>query len=887
MSNCKRRIVAGALVMLLLSAGCIAPAWLPGHVTKAIAAPSLSPDLVIESITLSPEKPAMGDTITFSVSVKNQGHAAANASKIAFLIDEQTLLSNPVETIDIGVIKVKTFSWTAQPGPHVFRAIIDCDNTIAESVENNNDKTFAFSVFGPDLIIESISWAPLHPSAGDIVSFTVKIKNTGEVRAGVSHVDFFIDGISYGHHGILGIEAGESRNDAFTWVATSGFHKVTAAVDVLNQVIESDESNNTMVTSCTSNEPDLIIESISLSPESPLQNSKVTFTVKVKNQGGSLAGQSSVTLYIDDKVLDAAFVGPLNPGVTASATFDWIVDINQHVFKATTDIENSVKESNESNNTLTISPWQIYPDLIIQDITWTPSNPTLNTPITSTITVKNIGKCAANNIEVTFSIDNAQFYNAMVTELPVNSTSTVLYTWSASKLQHTLKASVDELNSIKETSESNNTLVKTIAVSKSDPSADLIVTNLTCTPGNPILGEKLTVKLEIKNVGVGKANSSYADIYIDARLQDTIYINELEVGATLVKELVISLQGLDYKDTYELSVMLDRNNTVAESNETNNGKSVFFSVSSPDLIVQSIKWSPEVPSAGTQITYDIVIKNIGNLESGDFSIAYFEDDISMGGHHVDSLEPGAVTTMSFMRPAPGANFTFTAVADEVDAIIESNESNNSKTVIFPNVDLAIDSVSWSPANPVELSNVTFTAIIRNRGYGKATGTYVSCIIDGKQISSLTTGEIPAGGTGKVFFVYAFAPGEHTIKLIADVNDEICESNESNNEMTSRFSVLAAPTKTPSPTSQPPQAVKVELPTKTVIPPAKITKPSRTTLKIELVTPAPNKAVADNLSAPPPKWQQIIKSQWFIVGISLFGIALMYILIFLKSRPHKL
>jgi subtilase family serine protease len=181
-------------------------------------------------------------------------------------------------------------------------------------------------VLAPDLAIDVISWAPAEPAIGELVVFTVKVINRGDKMTGISHLDFFIDGNSRNPRSILGIEPGGSVNVIYNWIATAGVHNVRAAADVLNQVTESDEGNNSSDAVCAAKEPDLTISAITLSPAAIPENTTVTFSVTVKNQGGSRAGPSSLTYYIDDSQQYSEFLGPLlKPSsmlitVSASAT---------------------------------------------------------------------------------------------------------------------------------------------------------------------------------------------------------------------------------------------------------------------------------------------------------------------------------------------------------------------------------------------------------------------------------------------------------------------------------------------------------------------------------------------------------------------------------------
>jgi uncharacterized repeat protein (TIGR01451 family) len=883
MHNCKRRVVSGALVILCLLTGLSAPAWPSGNDNITLAATTPAPDLVIESVTFSPELPAIGNTLTFTVTIKNRGDIQAGASQLTCTIDEHHLAASLVGPVYPGAAVIKTFTWKALAGPHVFRAVIDSNDSIAESDETNNDKSYAFSILAPDLAIDAISWTPANPAVGETVIFTVKIINQGDKRAGVFHLDFFIDGNSRGYHSVLGIEAGESATETYAWVATPGLHSVRAAADVLNQVSESDETNNTAEAACATIQPDLTISSITMSPDDISENTTVTFSVNIINQGGSRAEPSSVTFYIEDSRKDSDFLGPLDPGETVTANFTWVAENRPLTFKAIVDVYNQIEESDETNNSGTVTFPQSFPDLLIQDMTWSPSTPLLHDFVSFTITVKNQGNGTSGVTKLSFNIDNAYFYDAIIPELTVNATTTTVFTFMTQLFSHTVEASIDKANFIKESDESNNTMKKTVTSTKLMPSADLVIENLTVSPAKPVIGETLTVTLRVKNQGTGTATLSYAAIYIDSNLMDSVYINELEAGAALTKDVTLPLQGLPFKDSYKVSVLLDCNNSVFETDELNNEKETSFSIYAPDLIIQAIRWSPEAPAAGDGITFDVTVKNRGDLKAGSTNISYYVDKTFMGRHSIEGIEAGTTVIRSFTWVAPAASFIFTAVIDEDNEITESDESNNSRTVDLPAPDLFIDSITWSPENPVEFSPATFTAVIGNRGQRRSAATLLSYYIDGAARLSLNTGEITPGGTTTVVFTYAFLSGEHAIRLVADGKDAIVESNETNNEKTISFSVQSLPTSTSPPA---PESANTTTPP----PPPGTTVTVQTSENLSsqnstlAQTPVPD--VAPNITAAPPKGQGILQSRWLITGTAALGIAVIGVLLLFRKKPKK-
>ena len=203
---------------------------------------TLPPDLIIETITWSPASPSVEDTVTFTVTIKNQGSGKSDYSRVAYYIDDAYLTLDYVDPIDPGASAIETFTWTAQAGSHAIKAVADSNNEVTESDETNNAKTITFPV--PDLIIETITWWPESPSVEGTVTFTVTIKNQGSDKADYSHVAYYIDDAYLTSASVNPIDPGASANKTFRWIAQAGSHIIKAVADGDNFISESDETNN-------------------------------------------------------------------------------------------------------------------------------------------------------------------------------------------------------------------------------------------------------------------------------------------------------------------------------------------------------------------------------------------------------------------------------------------------------------------------------------------------------------------------------------------------------------------------------------------------------------------------------------------------------------------
>ncbi len=144
--------------------------------------------------------------------------------------------------------------------------------------------------------------------------------------------------------------------------------------------------------------------------------------------------------------------------------------------------------------------------------------------------------------------------------------------------------------------------------------------------------------------------------------------------------------------TYYVGVLADNGNVVQESNESNNYASLKITVVAPDLIVTSLSISPNPAIVRDTLTISAVIRNQGDSGAGSFSVAYYVQDTARfipGGKplltvDVASLAAGASLSLPVRQAAAstvgaGTWYLF-LVVDYSGSVIESNESNNIKSV---------------------------------------------------------------------------------------------------------------------------------------------------------------------------------------------------------------
>ena len=203
----------------------------------------------------------------------------------------------------------------------------------------------------------------------------------------------------------------------------------------------------------------------------------------------------------------------------------------------------------------------------------------------------------------------------------------------------------------------------------------------------------------------------------------------------------------------------------------------------PDLIIQEITWSPEVPSAGQTVTFTVVVTNQGKASAVNFYVYYYVD-----GSYKDSdyltLSAGATKMVSFTWSAETGTHTIKAVADYTDLVAESNESNNALEITFSGTllpDLIIQDITWSPTNPSSGHQyITFTVTVKNQGTDVCGFPGFTFFVNGLQVpeSGSVGGSLYPGQVGTAIVGHTLYAGTNIIKFIAHTSS--VESDTSNN-----------------------------------------------------------------------------------------------------------
>ncbi len=739
------------------------------------------PDLIIQDISLSPQDPAMDDTVTITLTVKNQGTAAAGPSQVTCYVDNAILATHSIDSLAAGIMTTRPFTWEAQAGLHTIKAVADPTGAVTETDETNNTRTFTLSTLAPDLIIQSISWSPDAPSRGDSIVFSITVKNQGNSKSRYTKINFYIDGNSRGYQDAASIEPGGTVTKTYNWNALSGTHIIEAVIDEINNVTESDESNNQLSLPFLTSPPDLVIQGIAWSPANPSKYDTVTVNATVENQGSGRSDSCHLAYYIDDEYLSSVSVSPLEAGALTNATFSWTALSKEHKVRVIVDYYQNVKESDETNNEKTVSFLTLAPDLIVEDITWLPADAGSGDTVTFTATIKNQGSGKAETSRVAYYISGGYQGYLNIGALSADAETTITLDWQAITGSNTISIVADCNKILVENREDNNKLTRTVTIIP----PDVIVSDITWSPVNPDIGETVTFTVVVENQGGGGASGFYLAYYMDDIFLTSEFIPVIESGASA--NGTCTWQSQNGRHTFK--AFADYNKRVTENNENNNEDSVVILPNMPDLAVDTVTWSPADIPAGREITFNINIENRGNLNASPSRIAYYIDGAFTGYTDIGQINADAVLTEHLVWVAAAGSHTIEIVADSTNQIDEIDEANNSKVVSLPPPDLLVQDITWSPSNASIGDTVTFTVTLVNQGSNKSQITEAAYYIDGLLAGSLDLPEIESAAAITRSFDWAAVAGIHNIGITADTNNLVTESDETNNNKEISFSTM--------------------------------------------------------------------------------------------------
>ncbi|WP_264373574.1 CARDB domain-containing protein [Paenibacillus psychroresistens] len=292
-------------------------------------------------MTSSPASPIETNAITLTASVKNNGTASAGASTVNFYLGATLVGSAPVGVLAAGSTVVVSKNIGAQnAATYTVSSKVDEANAVIEQNEANNSFTNPASlvvapVASSDLIASTISWTPSNPSAGNVVSYSVSIKNQGTVAsASGAHAvtltltnattNAVVTTLTGSYSGAIAAGATTSLINMGSWTAVNGSYNLTVQLAVDANELAVKQTNNTSTQSFFvgrgANMPFTILEAES--PSNATNGTKLAPNFIPGDFAGEASGRSAVQLDATGEYVEFTLTSSANAFVLRNSVAD-------------------------------------------------------------------------------------------------------------------------------------------------------------------------------------------------------------------------------------------------------------------------------------------------------------------------------------------------------------------------------------------------------------------------------------------------------------------------------------------------------------------------------------------------------------------------------------
>ena len=734
-------------------------------------------------ICFSDSNPSEGQAVTISARVHNVGERNLENILVRFLDGNVSIGEEQISFISHHSQVTASIDWTAEgEGFHLIKVVVDPDNTVDETDEDNNEATRSVLVgpwhFGGIVLTGSISSNETYPGykatvygnaiynttygAGEpLAGAEVTVTIIGQEKQWVTHT----------------IRTGDYNLDIVSPYSPGNYTVVVTVTDYT--FWDSIEIKLTVQQSSAGVDLTLSGQDISFLPIDPIENDNVDITATIRNVRTDNATNVLVAFYDDDEPIGNRTIDLVPAGDSEDTTISWnATPWGWHTIKVMIDPENTTGEpsearhNNEASRNIYVYP--SLPDLTPTSIGFSDSTPSVNQTITISANVQNIGGTQANHVLVSFYDDGQLIGNTTIPWIPEKGesrTASINYSFPTSGW-HIINATVDVVKNITEADEGNNWGTGRIYVHL--PSADLALSSsdITFSNSTPTVGDTINIYATVHNIGETDAYNVTVEFFDeDTRIASLITIPRINANA---QETVDVSWNATLDEWHRIKVVVDGNNTIPESNENNNRATRYIYVSpevGADLYMdqtllhsEDIIFSNTCPALGENVTIYATVHNIGEVIAQNVTVIFYVDDVQLGSPKIiPSVPVGGNETVSTRWIASQAGSHVLKVI--VDAPKEKNKNNNvaTRAIIVGKHDVAVMNVTASKTVVGQGYSLNINLTAANQG--DYTETFNVTVYVNSTSIALQSVTIAGASSTNILFSWntsGFAKGNYTI-----------------------------------------------------------------------------------------------------------------------------
>ena len=561
------------------------------------------------------------------------------------------------------------------PGNYYWGFIVDIDDDVSESNENNNayvcNQVYIEDDL-PDIYADSVGTSSSSVVMGDTITVSYRIENLGNDYTGsfywelylssdttITTNDIFVDEFSVSTISAGSYKSGSQYSVSIPIGISAGYYYLGMIADSRSSVTELDESNNVVADTGRIDIEEMadIVPTTFSGPSSAMSGDQVGIDWRIDNEGDDATGWFYWEAYIstdpsittsDTKLGSSQQVSSISAGSYRTGTYNVNLPSSfssgTYYFGIIVDSTDRIDEGDETNNILTGNQISI-------------SDPDYDLEATS-ITLTGISSvCLGGTFDLSVSVSNLgndyagfHYYTVM---LSLSNTASAIYSgtnlgsaygysgvaYYTDNVQATIPTSmtpgtyyvgliVDSANNVDETDENNN-----IVATQSNGRLTIINCKPELSPSNingpniVIRGEDVQLNYQVMNSGDVDTNSISVEFFIssdtvitttDILIGSTI-INSLTRGQSLSLSIDLTIPSNLGNGCWYWGIVIDPNDSIDEENELNNAASSSqqFCTEQANLHVVSVT-SPSPITSGQTLDIIFVIGNEGGIDVNGF-----------------------------------------------------------------------------------------------------------------------------------------------------------------------------------------------------------------------------------------------------------------------------
>ena len=737
------------------------------------AAPA--PDLVVDAPAVNIGTPAAGARFTLSATVRNQGDGSSAFTTLRYYQSTDSTIT----TGDTAVGTDSVFRLVAlgsgdgsisldapsTPGTYYYGACVDA---VSDESDTTNNCSAAVTVTvgaapAPDLVVSVPNLGGSVPAAGEPFLLNNVVRDQGSAPSPRTTARYFLSTdstittddteIAAVSVNPLGAPGGYVTNINPTAPSTPGTYYYGVCVDSVRG--ESDTQNNCSpartVTVSAAPQPDLVVNTPTVSESAPAAGARFTLNATVRNQGSGSADSTTLRYYQStdptitdgDTEVDTDSVGGLSAAESGDESISLTAPSTPSAYYYGACVDAVSDESDTTNNcspavTVTVGD-ATAPDLVVDTPTMSESALAPSGSFTLKTTVRNQGNG-------TLAFATLRYYQS--TDSTITTGDTEVGTDSVARLD--ASDSGDEsisltapstpgtyyygacVDAVSDESDTTNNCSAAVSVTIDAASApDLVVDAPTVSDSTPTAGEKFRIVAAVRNQGNAASEPTTLRFYRST--DSTITTSDELVDSPIVMGLSPSETTYLTSDprapstpgTYYYGACV-----VSVSNESNAGNNCSSALTimagQPDLVVDTPIVYLRRPFAGESFALETVVRNQGTSWSGFTTLRYYRStdstitssDTSVDYAYLAPLSPSDSSSEETALPAPSTPGTYYYGACVETVAGESDTTNNCSaavavTVVAP--DLVVDTPTVSDSTLTAGASFTLNVTVRNRG----------------------------------------------------------------------------------------------------------------------------------------------------------------------------